>query len=136
MTNPSMRNLSKMFVIFVWWKFLVYDDYMNNDLSIMVKESNVTFFSSYRVQILKPEYKYGLYCTPLGHSDCRYFFVLTISTSYHTPPSTIWSIFSKFLIFCDLFHDPLGEWNNSKIWKAITIFTILYKVKVGQLVDH
>ena len=33
---------------------------------------------SERVQILKTEYKYGQYCTPLTQSDCRYFFVLAI----------------------------------------------------------
>ena len=27
-----------------------------------------------RVQILKTEYKYGQYYTPLCQSDCRYFF--------------------------------------------------------------
>ena len=27
---------------------------------------------SERVQILKTEYKYGQYCTPLSQSDCRY----------------------------------------------------------------
>ena len=36
------------------------------------------FFFSKRVQILKTEYKYGQYCTPLSESDCRYFFVLAI----------------------------------------------------------
>ena len=34
---------------------------------------------SKRVQILKTEYKYGQYCTPLNQSDCRYFFVLAIN---------------------------------------------------------
>ena len=35
--------------------------------------------SSKKVQILKTEYKYGQYCTPLSQSDCRYFFVLAIN---------------------------------------------------------
>ena len=39
------------------------------------------FLFSKRVQILKTEYKYGQYCTPLTQSDCRYFFVLAIT--YH-----------------------------------------------------
>ena len=34
---------------------------------------------------------------------------------YHTVPSAIWEIFSEFVIFCNLFHKTLGEWNNSKI---------------------
>ena len=36
------------------------------------------FLYSKRIQILKTEYKYGQYCTPLSQSDCRYFFVLAI----------------------------------------------------------
>ena len=31
------------------------------------------FLFSQRVQILKTEYKYGQYCTPLSQSDSRYF---------------------------------------------------------------
>ena len=37
------------------------------------------------------------------------FCTLAISNSYRTVPSTIWRIFSEFLIFCNLFHEPLGE---------------------------
>ena len=40
-------------------------------------ECDIFFFFllfSQRVQILKTEYKYGQYCTPLSQSDCRYFF--------------------------------------------------------------
>ena len=51
---------------------------------------------SKRVQILKTEYKYGQYWTPLNQSDCRYFFVLAISISYRTVPNTISPIFSEF----------------------------------------
>ena len=32
--------------------------------------------------------------------------------------SAIWDIFSEFLIFCNLFHEPLDGWNNSKIWET------------------
>ena len=44
-----------------------------------LQKSNVdlSLFSK-RVEILKTEYKYGQYCTPLSQSDCRYFFVLAI----------------------------------------------------------
>ena len=72
-----------------------------NYLNVMVNESNVNFSSS-RVQILKIEYKYGQYCIPLSQSDCRYFFVLAVSTSYRMVPSTIWPIFFEFPIFCRL----------------------------------
>ena len=36
------------------------------------------FFPPSRVQILKTDYKYGQYCTPLSQSHCRYFFLLAI----------------------------------------------------------
>ena len=32
-----------------------------------------------------------------------------IRSCYRTVPSAIWEIFSEFLIFCSLFHEPLGE---------------------------
>ena len=32
-----------------------------------------------------------------------------IRSRYRTVPSAIWEIFSEFLIFCNLFHEPLGE---------------------------
>ena len=73
-------------------------------------KSNVIFFLfSKTVKILKTEYKYGQYCTPLTQSDCRYIFVLVISSCYRTVPSAIWEIFSEFLIFYNLFHEPLGK---------------------------
>ena len=34
------------------------------------------FLFSQRVQILKTEYKYGQYCTPLSQSDCRWLCVV------------------------------------------------------------
>ena len=37
-------------------------------------------------------------------------------------PSAILEIFSEFLIFCNIFHEPLGKWNNSKIWEARKVF--------------
>ena len=37
---------------------------------------------SKRVQVLKTEYEYGQYCTPLTQSDCTYFFVLAIRQHY------------------------------------------------------
>ena len=46
-------------------------------------------------------------------NDKRY--TITISSYYRTVPNAIWEIFSEFLIFCKLFHEPLGERNNSKI---------------------
>ena len=34
---------------------------------------------------------------------------IMISSCYRTVPSAIWEIFSEFLVFCNLFHEPLGE---------------------------
>ena len=33
----------------------------------------------------------------------------SISSCYRTVPSAVWEILSEFLIFCNLFHEPLGE---------------------------
>ena len=30
-------------------------------------------------------------------------------------PCALWEIFSEFLIFCNVFHEPFGELNNGKI---------------------
>ena len=35
--------------------------------------------------------------------------LLIISSCYRTVPSALWEIFSEFLIFCNLFQEPLGE---------------------------
>ena len=52
-------------------------------VSHILQLANVDFFKfSKRVQILKTEYKYGKYCTPLTQSDYRYFFVLAIIAKY------------------------------------------------------
>ena len=51
---------------------------------------------------------------------------VTLSSCYRTVPSAIWEIISEFLIFCDLFHEPLSEWNNSKIWETRKIFPNRY----------
>ena len=32
-----------------------------------------------------------------------------IYSCYRTVPSAIWEIFSEFLVFCNLFHERLGE---------------------------
>ena len=32
-----------------------------------------------------------------------------IRNCYHTVPSAVWQIFYEFLIFRNLFHEPLGE---------------------------
>ena len=50
-----------------------------------------------------------------------------IACCYRTVSNVIWEIFSEFFIFCKLFHEPLGDWNNSKIWGTRKIFIILYK---------
>ena len=58
------------------------------------------------------------------------FWILTVSSCYLTAPSAIWDIFSDFLIFRNFFHEPLGKWNNSKIWEARKIFVYIAQGKV------
>ena len=41
-----------------------------------------------------------------------------VGTSYSAVPSWIWRIFYKFLVYCDLFSEPVGEWNNKKVWET------------------
>ena len=60
------------------------------------------FLFSETVQILKTEYKYGQYCTPLTQSDCRYFFVLAISIVIAWYRIQYDKIFFEFLTFCGL----------------------------------
>ena len=43
-------------------------------------------------------------------------------SSYHTLPSAIWEIFSELPIFCNLFHELLDDWNNSKIPQTRKVF--------------
>ena len=40
------------------------------------------FLFSQGVQILKTEYKYGQYCTPLSQSDCSYFLCVSDNIMY------------------------------------------------------
>ena len=44
-----------------------------------------------------------------------------ICSCYRTVLRAIWQIFSGFFMFCNLFHEPLAEWSNSKIWETRTI---------------
>ena len=41
----------------------------------------------------------------------------TKCTNYDTVPRAIQQIFSEILKICNLFYEPLGEWNNSKIMR-------------------
>ena len=38
--------------------------------------------------------------------------------------------FPSFLYFANLFHEPLGKWNKSKIWQMRKILAILCKINV------
>ena len=56
---------------------------------------------SKRVQILKTEYKYGQYCTPVSQPDCRYFFVLTIiKNTIQLKNEKYWSCLMIWLLIC------------------------------------
>ena len=59
------------------------------------------------------DYSFVFYCG--GH-------IADLSSCYRTVSSAIWEIFSEFFIFCNLFHESLGELNNSKIWETRKIF--------------
>ena len=50
---------------------------------------------------------------------CKIWEMRKICSCYRAVTSAIWEIFSEFLIFCNLFHEPLGQWNNSKIWERV-----------------
>ena len=52
--------------------------------------------------------------------------LLFIGSFYLMVPSAACEIFSKFLIFFNLFCEPLDEWSNSKIWEIRKIFPILH----------
>ena len=41
--------------------------------------------------------------------------------------------FLRFSYFTDLFHEPVGEWYDSKIWKTRKILAILYETNLHQL---
>ena len=49
--------------------------------------------------------------TSINDNICKIWFTkLTYFCScYRKVPNSIWEIFSEFLIFCNLFHEPLGE---------------------------
>ena len=81
---------------------------------------------SKRVQILKTEYKYWQYCTPLRQSDCKYFFVLAIS-------NIIWLI----QIIVNWIHTFSGsiKGNDRQIWPESLLILIEFTVhgKVSSL---
>ena len=67
---------------------------------------------------------------------CMCIYIYIYIYSYRTVPSTIWPIgqyFLSFSCFADLFHEPLGEWNNNKIWETREILAMLCKINVRQL---
>ena len=55
---------------------------------------------------------------------------LITKISYRTVPSTIWAVFSEFLIFCQRIYELLSQWISSKIfmWQTREIWTIFYEI--------
>ena len=45
-----------------------------------------------------------------------------IRSCYRTVLSATWKIFSECLVFCNLFFEPLGRWNNGKARETRKIF--------------
>ena len=70
---------------------------------------------------------YGKYALFPSQSYCSYLYVLMISSCYRTVPSALWEIFSQFLIFRNLFHEPLGKWSNRKKWETRKIFSKYFR---------
>ena len=61
----------------------------------------------------------------MKQKECFLFANQKICSCYHTVPGAICGIFSEFLIFCNLFYEPLGEWNTSKIWEKRKIIAYI-----------
>ena len=68
--------------------------------------------------IFEEKYFYYLYSINWPNFIVCLPLLCEICSCYRTVPGVIWEIFSEFLIFCNLFHEPLGEWNNNKIWET------------------
>ena len=86
------------------------------------------FIKMCRCALVSPQMLFGwrqkcamLIANHLSSAD-ESFYIYILCSCYRTMPSAVWEIFSEFLIFCNLFHEPLGEWNNSKIWETRKIF--------------
>ena len=85
----------------------------------------------------KTKYTYIIYIiTSFINSETTALLHLTSFTedvtniSFHMP---IWGIFSQFLRFFNLFHEPLGKGNNSKIWEMRKIFANITRGNVRWL---
>ena len=54
--------------------------------------------------------RYTVLSSPVSIDNLSFIsFLHTLCSCYRMVPSAIWEIFSEFLIFCNLFHEPLGE---------------------------
>ena len=68
--------------------------------------------------------RYTVLSSPVSIGNLSFIgFLHTLCSCYCMVSSAIWEIFSEFLIFFNLFQEPLGKWNNSKIWETRKIFT-------------
>ena len=83
------------------------------------------FLFSQRVQILKTEYKYGQYCTPLSQSDCRYIFVWAIRVYYCDNNSKVVRLGSNFPGITNLSTEYFifNSKNYKIIWIKIATFS-------------
>ena len=79
-------------------------------------------------EVYLQEWKFGRIFSKGVENFGTHFF---ISSCYRVAPSAIWEIFSEFLIFCNLFHKPSGEWNNSKIWETRKTFANIARDNVN-----
>ena len=104
--------------IFITWNWQFIRDWRESKQENMIHIHDVTIMTS-------PGCNNFQLCK-LGKITRNYYTAVrcyyVICSCYRTLPSAIWEIFCEFLIFCDLYHEPLGEWNKSKIWETTKIF--------------
>ena len=62
-------------------------------------------------------------CFPLEYTYKKALVIARLRVQYD-------QYFPSFSYFADLFHKPLGEWNNSKIWETRKILVILCDINV------
>ena len=109
------RHLKRNLVWYFWWKnqwvifeWLTLQQNFREKKSTGLRWNIVATIANYLMVL----FSYSLGNYP-GYS---------IRSCYRTVPSAIWEKFSEFHTFCNLFHEPLGKWNKSKIWETRKIF--------------
>ena len=113
------------------WLVPIYSNKWLQNFSCQMKRQrwgSLKYFKTKNSRHKKIKYTHIIYIiTSSINSGTTALLHLTLFTedvtniSFHMP---MWEIFFEFLIFCNLFFEPLGEWNNSKIWETRKIFAV------------